>query len=158
MENEEVKDLAVKEENSVTDFSQVSGNSKVEVETLSNIKDSKEMFNLSNHADTRINECIGEKIRMKKVLINKYYKPLKEPVVDEETGEIIKDTEMSVSCVIVDDNGKSYATGSKTFTFDLIKYLSTYGGAKDLDKGIEIKIIQKSIKNSPNKALTFEVI
>ena len=83
---------------------------------------------------------------------------MKEPEVDEETGEVIKDKEIKISCILIDDNGKSYATGSKTFAFNLIKLLGDYGGESILDTGIDIRIIRVSVKNSPNKALSFELI
>lgn len=159
MENEEVKDLAVtKEETSIMDFSNMRGNSNVEVGTFSNIKDRKKLFNLQSHVDCMINDCIGESIRVKEVLIRKYIKPLDEPVIDEETGEVLKDKETKMSCVLVDDNGKSYATGSKTFIYNLMSYLGDFEGSKELDKGIDIKIVKVSVPNSPNKALGFELI
>lgn len=160
MENKEevVNSLAVNEETSILDFSNSRRNSDVDVTTFSNIKDKKKLFNLQSHVDTMINDCVGESIRVKEVLIRKFEKPLKEPVVDEETGEILKDKEINYSCVLIDDNGKSYATGSKTFIINLMTYLGDFEGSKDLDKGIDIKIIKVSVPNSPNKALGFELI
>ena len=95
---------------------------------------------------------------MKKALIRTFDKALKEPIVDEETGEVLRTTERSVSCVIVDEAGKSYATGSKTFTYNLMNYLSDFDGAKDLEeKGIDIEII-KVPTPSGNKALSFKLV
>lgn len=159
MENEEViKSLAVNEDTKILDFANSRKNSDVEVTTFSNIKDKKKLFNLQSHVDTMINDCVGESIRVKEVLIRKFEKPLKEPVVDEETGEILKDKEINYSCVLIDDRGKSYATGSKTFVINLLTYLGDFEGSKDLENGIDIKIIKVSVPNSPNKALGFELI
>lgn len=160
MENKEeiVNSLAVSEETSILDFSNSRRNSDVDVTTFSNIKDKKKLFNLQSHVDTMINDCVGESIRVKEVLIRKFEKPLKEPVIDEETGEILKDKEINYSCVLIDDNGKSYATGSKTFIINLMTYLGDFEGSKELDKGIDIKIVKVSVPNSPNKALGFELI
>ncbi len=159
MENEEViKSLAVNEDTKILDFANSRKNSDVEVTTFSNIKDKKKLFNLQSHVDTMINDCVGESMRVKEVLIRKFEKPLKEPVVDEETGEILKDKEINYSCVLIDDNGKSYATGSKTFIINLLTYLGDFEGSKDLENGIDIKIIKVSVPNSPNKALGFELI
>ena len=157
MENE-VKDLAVKEESNVMDFANMRGNSEVEIKTFSNIKDRKKLFNLQSHVDCMLNDCIGEAIRVKEVLVRKYLKPMEEPIVDEETGEIIKDHEVKMSCVLVDDKGKSYATGSKTFIYSLMSYLGDFDGSKELEAGIDIKIVKVSVPNSPNKALGFELI
>lgn len=156
MENEEMKELAVVEEGNVLDLNAFRKASNVEVGTFSNVTDSKELFNLSNNVDFKLNDCVGEKIRFKKVLIRRFEKPLPEPVVNEETGEI-KDSELSISCVIVDENGKSYATGSKTFTFRLINYLVDYDGAKNLDNGIEIEIVKVPTPTG-NKALSFKLL
>ena len=147
MENEEVKDLAVVEESRVMNLTDYRKASNTQVGTFSNIHDSKELFNLSSHVDFKLNDVVGEKIRVKKVLIRKFEKPLDEPKVNEETGEIIT-YEYKVSCVLVDDNGKSYATGSKIFSNLLISYLIDNGGINDLTKdGIEIQIVKNPLEN-----------
>ena len=150
----------VPEQGKILDFSRgFSSRSKNEVEIHSNITDGKEIFNLETSVDYLINKCVGEKIRVKKVLIKRWIKPLEEPVVDEETGEILKEYETSVSCVLVDDNGKSYATGSKRFTYDLMRYLGDCGGAARLDnEGIELEIIKKPVQNSNFEALGFKLL
>ena len=153
MENNE---LTVQENKGILDFGTQESN--VKVETYSNIKDKKVLFNLDSHVDVMLNECVGESIRIKEVLVKKFYKPLEQPIVDEVTGEIVKDTELTVSCVLIDEAGKSYATGSKTFTFDMLKLLGQYGGAKDLEAGIDIKIIKKPVGEKGNKALSFELL
>lgn len=156
---EEQKSMITKEENSqIMDFTQVHKASNTEVQTFSNIKDKKKLFNLESHVDCMLNDCVGEMIRVKEVLIRKYYKPLENPILDEETGEIVKDTELKTSCVLIDDNNKSYATGSKTFVFNMLKLLGDYEGYTELDNGIEIRIIKVPITNSPNKALSFELV
>ena len=133
-------------------------NSRVKVETRSTIKDAKILFNLETKVDVMLNDIVGESIRVKDVLIRKYEKPLDNPIVNEETGEIEKEYETKVSCVLIDDSGKSYATGSKTFAFDMMKFLGQYGGAAMLDKGVDIKIIKKPIGEKGNKALSFELL
>ena len=158
MENEEVKDLAVQDENQVYGLSGFRRSSNVDVGTFTNVEDPKEVFNLSNNVDFKLNDCVGEKIRVKKVLIRRFVKPLDEPIVNEETGEIVKDTEMKISCVLVDEAGKSYATGSKTFTFKLVNYLVDCGGSRDLENGgVELEITKVSTPTG-NKALGFKVL
>lgn len=162
MENKEEleQSLAVSEETSILDFANSRKNSDVDVTTFSNIKDKKKLFNLQSHVDGMLNDMVGESIRVKEVLIRKFVKPLKEKdiVIDEETGEIIKDKEVNYSCVLIDDNGKSYATGSKTFVINLMTYLGDFEGSKDLENGLDLRIIKVSVPNSPNKALGFELI
>ena len=140
------------------DFASSRRNSNVNVETFSNIKDSKKLFNLESHVDVMLNDCVGETIKVKEVLIKKFYKPMENPIVDEVTGEVVKDMDISVSCILIDQTGKSYATGSKTFTFNLLRFLGDYEGAKDLDKGIDIKITKVNVGDKGNKALSFELV
>ena len=103
-----------------------------------------------------MNDCVGEKIRVKKVLIKRYEKPMETPVFDETTGEIIKDTETSMSIMLIDDNGKTYATGSKSFGWQLIKFLRDY--QPDMNAGLEIEIVKNKVENSNNNTLGFKLV
>lgn len=153
MENE----LITVEEN-VKDLSSFRKNGNVNVGTFTNVEDKKELFNLQSHVDFILNECVGEKLRIKKVLVRTFDKPMKEPIIDEETGEVLKEIERSVSCVLIDDSGKSYATGSKTFTYNLMNYLADFDGATELETtGINIEIIKVPTPTG-NKALSFKLI
>lgn len=154
---EEEKSLEVAKEK-VLNFGDFRNGGNVNVETFSNIKDSKKLFNLETKVDAILNDCVGEKIRVKEVLIKKYVKPLREPVIDEETGEILKDTETKISCILIDETGKSYATGSKTFSYNMIKLLGDYDGEALLNEGIDIEIIKVPVQNSGNKALSFKLL
>ena len=82
---------------------------------------------------------------------------MKEPVVDDVTGEIIKDHEMTMSVVLVDTEGKSYATGSKVFGIQIMQYLQMFATKQGFEP-FEIMIIKKAIKGSSNKALGFELV
>lgn len=153
MENE-----LMKVEENVKDLSSFRRSGNVDVGTFTNIEDKKELFNLQSHVDFILNDCAGEKLRIKKVLIRTFDKPMKEPVVDEETGEVLKEIERSVSCVLIDEAGKSYATGSKTFTYNLMNYLADFDGAKELETtGVAIEIIKVPTPLG-NKALSFKLI
>lgn len=159
MENE-VQEEIVKEEaqeNSIAkiqDFNSLGKRTQTKSDIFTNITDKKKIFNLDNHVDFLLNDCEGEMIRVKEVLIKRYEKPLKEPVVDEETGEIIKDKEITMACILIDDNNKSYATGSKVFTIQMMRYLEMFGIDNE---GFEIKIV-KTKQDSGNKTLGFELV
>ena len=154
MENEEREEMGL---TNVQDF----GSLQTQTDTISNIftniTDKKKIFNLNSNIDHLLNDCVGEMIRVKEVLIKRYLKPMKEPVIDEETGEIVKDKEMSMSVVIVDTEGKSYATGSKVFGIQIMQYLQMFA-TKEGFEPFEIRIIKKPIKGSSNKALGFELV
>lgn len=157
MENEE-KNMMVQNNYSIMDFGELGGNSNTKTQVYTNITDEKKMFNLENNVDALLNDCVGEIIRVKEVLIKRYEKPLKEPIINEETGELLKDKEITMSCTLVDDNNKSYATGSKTFTIQLMRYLQLKAGKGTQNEEFEIKIIKKKIGDKGNKALSFELV
>lgn len=153
MEKENVKETGL----IIKDFNQMeasTGRSKTNVFTT--ITDSKLIFNLENECDYKINDCKGELIRVKDVLIKVIETPLTEPEVNEETGEV-KDREYKKICILIDDNGKSYVTGSKMFTNQMVRYINMFG-INDFKEGLEIKIVEKSIKGSSNKSLGFELV
>ena len=154
----ETKDLVVNKGTAIDFGNYYSGQRKLP-EQITNIKDEKKLFNLDSGVDYKLNDCEGESLRIKEVLIRRFHKKLDTPIVDEETGEI-KDEETSVSTILIDDNDKSYATGSKLFTFRLIRYLSECGGSEKLEKEgfFEIKIIKTKYGDKGNKALSFELI
>lgn len=141
----------------VSDFGEMQNQTNTKRKIYTTIEDTKVIFNLENSCDYKINDCKGEKIRVTDVLIKINEKPLKEPIIDEETGEVIKDKEVSMVTILLDDNKKSYVTGSKIFTMQMINYIRMFG-LVTIKEGLEIAIIEKSVKNSPNKALGFELV
>ena len=163
MENQEFEEMkeSVETEESgmvVSGFGQMQNKSNTKCYIQTNMTDQKKMFNLESHIDYKLNDCKGEMIRVTEVMIKTYEKPLKEPVIDEETGEIIKDKEIKRVCILIDDNGKSYVTGSSMFTLAMLKYIIMFGTSQMEDDGVEIRIIETAVKNSSNKALGFELV
>ena len=55
-------------------------------------------------------------------------------------------------------NYPCYVTASKTFGFKFIKYIEMFGLEEITKNGLEIKIIETSVKNSNNKALSFALV
>ena len=153
MGKEEVKETGLMIKN-FNDMENVGSRSKTNVFTT--ITDNKVIFNLENSTDYKLNDCKGEVIRVKDILIKVIETPLDEPEVDEK-GEIIKDKEYKKVCILIDDNGKSYVTGSKMFTNQMMRYISLFG-IQSIEEGLEIKIIEKDVKNTNNKALGFELV
>ena len=158
MKNEEKEMQVVENDNYiVTDFSGLGRNTSTKTEVFTNITDQKQLFNLENNVNYMLNDCEGETIRVKDILIKRYEKPLADPVIDDATGEIIKDKEVTMSCVLVDEAGKSYATGSKTFTIQLMRFLQRKTAMLDTEN-FDIKIIKKKVGEKGNKALSFELV
>ena len=155
LENEEVKQEAM---TIVSGFNQMQRENKTKCFIETNITSQKKIFNLETHIDQKLNDCKGEMIRVKEVLIKTYEKPLKEPIINEETGEIEKEKEIKRVCILIDDNGVSYVTGSNMFTMEMLKCIRMFGTEKMENEGLEIKIIEMPVKNSGNKALGFELL
>lgn len=165
LENEELKeeefDPVEKAEKLVKSINQLSAARKTETKvfTTLNVNDlegQKKIFNLENHCDYKINDCKGQSIRVVDVLIKNIQSKLAEPKVDEETGEV-QEYEFKKICILIDDQGKSYVTASKLFTLQMARYLEMFG-IESIKNGLEIKIIEKEVKNSSNKSLGFELL
>lgn len=162
MENEKQEEIfeneEVKEETEIVlqDFGHMSKNRNTKVDIFTNITDTKKIFNLDSRVDNLLNDMENSVIEVKEVLIKRYEKPLREPVVDEVTGDIIKkDKEVTMACILIDKNDVSYATGSKVFTIQMMRYLQMF--KKIPDEGLLIKIV-KNKQASGNKTLGFELV
>ena len=154
MENEEIKNEG--QEMIVKDFKDIGSKRKSKQEIFTNIEDKKLIFNLDTNVDYKINDCKGEVLRVKQVLIKRFVKDLDEPIVIESTGEI-RDKEIKIVTILIDDQNRSYVTGSKSFGLQFIRFIEMFG-IEEIEKGLEIRIIEKQVSNSNNKALGFELI
>lgn len=155
LENE-VEKGEVKEETGlvIQGFGSMSKRTSTKADIFTNITDQKKIFNLDSKVDNLLNDYENSIIEVKEVLIKRYEKPMKEPIYDEETGEIIKDKEISMACILIDKNDVSYATGSKVFTIQMMRYVEMFGINED---GFLIKIV-KNKQQSGNKSLGFELV
>lgn len=147
--------LAVQSNNSVVGFCSLTNNNIVRPQIITNITDKKMMFNLGKKVDKMLNDCEGQEITIDKILIKKYVKPLDNPIIDPQTGEIVAETKTSMSIVIVDKDGISYATGSKTFGYQLMNCIFDFG---DEIEGLKIRIIKTMRNGNKNKSLDFELV
>ena len=141
----------------VSDFSEMRVNSPTQRKVYTTLTDKKKLFNLESTCDNKINDCKGELINVVDIVIKVNEKKLKEPVIDEDTGEVIKDIERSVVTILIDNNGTSYVTGSKMFGMQMMNYIMIFG-IESIKNGVTIRIIEKAVKNSNNKALGFELV
>lgn len=124
-------------------FGELNNARKSKQSIYTSIKDEKIIFNLLNtECDFKLNECENKEIKVKNVLIKVIETP-------SDNDEVI----FKKITILIDDNDKSYVTASKMFANQLMDYLQN-----DIDKEFTIKIIKRSVKNSPNKALGFELV
>ena len=127
------------------------GFSNSTIKSYTTIKDIKLLLNLDNKVDYKLNDCKGETIKVVDYLI----KVIEKDVKDEE-GNVTKETKRIT--LLIDDKGKSYVTASKVFNIQFIKTVSFIGDKELQDNGLIIKIIDVPVKNSKNKALSFELV
>lgn len=124
-------------------FGELNNVRKSKQSIYTSIKDEKLIFNLLNtECDFKLNECENKEIKVKDTLIKVIETP-------SDTGEVV----FKKITILIDEEGKSYVTASKMFANQLMDYLQN-----DIEKGFTIKIIKRSVKNSPNKALGFELV
>ena len=153
----EKKENDIKNELVISSINDISNITRSKTKVFTTIKDGKKLFNLETNCDNKINDCEGETIRVKDVYIKLIETPLDEPVLNE-AGEVEREFEYKKITILVDDEGKSYITASKMFANDFIKYINMVGLDDLIANGVDIKIIKKSVKNSSNKALSFELV
>lgn len=148
-----------KEEMVVSGFGEIQRASKTDKKyyTTIDINDYKTLYNLDNAEITnKLNDCEGQMIRVTDVLIKEFKHQLEEPIVNDETGEV-KEYEINKVCILIDEQGEKYVTGSKVFTNQMKNYISMFG-IDSIKKGLEIKIIKKTMNGSNNKCLAFELV
>lgn len=148
-----------KQELVVSSFGSIQNNSATRKKTFTtlDISDVKTLYNLDNKdCDYKINDCVGQSIRVVDVVVKEFERDLEEPVLDDK-GEVVQDKERKMVTILIDDTGKTYVTASKMFTLQIKRFIETFG-VNVIKNGLEIKIVNKQVKNSNNKALGFELI
>ena len=154
LENNEEKDEMV-----VSGFGTLANASKTKKKTYTtlDITDVKTLYNLDNKdCDFKINDCVGQAIRVVDVVIKEFERELEVPIVDDK-GEVIQDKERKMVTILIDDQNQSYVTASKIFTLQMKRFIETFG-VNVIKNGLEIKIVNKKVKDSNNKSLGFELI
>lgn len=165
MENEEIKNNEeIKKNEEVKELAIIKSKAETETGTListeTTVQDKKEIFNIENgECDIRLNDIVGQEIEITNVFMKRIVSKLKEEdiEIDESTGEVLKDTKISVVTILLDKDNKKYVTASKIFAMSVLNLIRTFG-IEDLQKGIKIRIIKKSVSGSNNKALGFELV
>ena len=155
MENQEneKKELALLKSEGTTDTG-------TQIMTQTTLQDKKEIFNIENgECDIKLNDIICQEIKVVNIFMKRIVSDLSDDEIEinEQTGEVIKDKKVSVVTILIDKDGKRYVTASKIFAISIYNLIRTFG-IEDIQKGIDIKIIKKSVTNSPNKALGFELL
>ena len=157
-ENNEIIKYDEKQANELLKINQMTEKgTKIDIETT--LTDELDIFNASEDCDYKLNDCKGQEIVVTNCLIKRIEKdlPENEIEIDEETGQIIKDKDIQLLTILIDENNETYVTASKIFGFKFLRFVQTIGVDR-LKEGVRIKITERDVKDSPNKALSFKVI
>lgn len=130
----------------MNDINNLLASNKSKISVFTTIKDNKLVFNLESNIDKKLNDCKGAEIIIKDV----YIKVIETPREDESL-------EIKKICILLDSEGTSFVTASKMFANQMIRYIESFG-EDDIKNGLKIKIIERSVKGSSNKALGFELV
>lgn len=131
---------------------------------FTNIQSENMLFNLDGECDHKLNDCIGEKIRVKYILIKEFEKEIElkdengNNIIDEDTGEVKTEVQRTIITILLDDNKTSYVTKSKMFAMRLKNYLQMFGFERIENEGLDILITTQNVKNSSFKALSFDIV
>lgn len=104
---------------------------------INNEEDKKKLFNLLGNSDTRVSDNLDKTISLKDVVLQKF------PKVDEETGELT----YSVRVILVDKDGKTYASGSRGLYRSVLQLIQLVGEPNTWTNPIDIKVVETNIKN-----------
>ena len=125
---------------------------KMGIYTTIDSSDIKTLYNLDNgDCDFKLNDCKGQSIRVKNVLIKNFdrYK--------DENGKELENPINKKVTILIDDQNKTYVTASKIFAIQLLRFIDRFGN-EAIRNGLDIKIIEREIKGSKNKGLGFELL
>lgn len=137
---------------SFNDLEKTESKTTMQIYTTIDPSDVKTLYNLDNiSCDFKLNDCKGESIRVVNALIKSF-----DYYTDEDGNELDVPKNKKVT-ILIDDQGKTYVTASKIFAIQLLRFIARFGN-EVITNGLDIKIIEKDIKNSKNKGLGFELI
>ena len=98
-------------------------------------KDKKELFNALESCDALLNDCVGTEINLADIYVEE------KQVVDETTGEI----KPKYRCILFDESGQTYATGSYGIYNVLKKIIGIYGFPDTWEKPLKVKVAKRPI-------------
>ena len=100
-------------------------------------KEKKKLFNALENCDLLLNDCVGQKIKMKDLYIEAYENE------DEESGEV----KTKYRTIIFDVDGQTYATGSYGIYNILNKIVAIYGLPSNWAEPVEVEVVKKPTRD-----------
>lgn len=110
-------------------------------------EEKKKLFNALENCDVKLNDVVGQTIKIKNVYIQEYGR------VDKNTGEPISNGHRTI---IFDEAGKTYVTASNYFFVSMAKMLQALGTPEEWDEAVEIEIVKRSVGDG-KQCLSFKL-
>ena len=110
-------------------------------------EEKKKLFNALESCDLLLNDCVGQKIKMKDLYIEAY------ETEDEDTGEVKR----KFRTIIFDVDGQTYATGSYGIYNIWQKIVAIYGLPNTWAEPVEVEVIKKDAKDG-KKSLSLKLV
>lgn len=104
---------------------------------LDTVENKKKVFKISEKADGIVKDILDKPIKLKDLFIQKFDK------VNDETGEI----EEKVRLILIDSEGKSYASASKGLYRSILKLCALIGLPETWENPIDAVISETATKN-----------
>lgn len=111
-------------------------------------EDRKKLYNLLGNCDFRLSDKLDTEIYLTNVLVQKFTN------VDDETGAV----EEKYRVILVDKDGKTYASGSKGLYKSLGQLLAIMGEPNTWTEPLKIKVVQVDVKNGAGKTFIIKTI
>ena len=128
---------------------------KSNFELFSNIEDKKRIYRIdTSETAIKLNDIKGKELDIKEFIIKKITTL---PKYDED-GKLVEDCLEKKITLLIDKEDKVYATGSKFFASKLEEMVNYFGIEEFTKEGFRIKIVEKNLAKSKNKALSFELL
>lgn len=116
----------------------------VKAETM---EEKKALYNALESCDVKLNDIVGQKVKVKDIYIQEY------PRVNKETGEPMTNGHR---VILFDDEGKTYVTASNYFFVSLAKVINAFGDPKTWKEPLEIEITKRTTKGG-NSCLSLKL-
>lgn len=131
-------------------------------------EEKKVVYNALESCDKLLNDCVGDKIKIKNVYIQERSLDNNGDTivaVDNETGEVIEADEIEKAekvkskyrIILIGEDGKTYATGSYGVYNSLMRLFALYGTPQDWSEPLEVEIVKRDI-DKERKMLALKLV
>lgn len=111
------------------------------------LEEKKHLFNALENCDVKLNDIVGQSIKVKNLYIQEYSR------TDKNTGEPISNGHRTI---LFDEAGKTYVTASNYFFVSIAKLLDAIGTPDTWEEPLEIEIVKRAVGDG-KQCLSFKL-